>query len=104
MIALTYILSIVYIIALNVYSFTLFKTQKTCEESCEKVQIRDGKLLFTALLGGSYGIIISAIITKHRNKGMFIMVLMPVLAVLNSYFIYLFFSSGINFLFPTKNI
>ena len=101
MIILTYILGIVYIIAVNVYSFMLFNSQKTSEESCEKPRIRDGKLLLTAMLGGSVGIIVSSIISKHRNKSMFIIVLMPLLAALNGYFIFLFFSSGIGFLFPT---
>ena len=101
MLILTYVLSIVYIISVNVYAFTLLKNQQKSEDCCEKTRIRDGKLLFTALLGGSVGIIISSIITKHRSNSMFIMVLMPILAVLNAYMAYLFFSSGIEFLFPT---
>lgn len=102
MITLVYVLTIVYILAINFYAFTLLKSQKTAEESCQNSPVRDGKLLFTALLGGSVGIIISALITKHRYKSMFIIVLMPVLAVLNGYIFYLFLSSGINYLFaPT---
>ena len=102
MITLVYILTAVYILAINFYGFILLKTQQTTEESCDPTKIRDGKLIFTAFLGGSVGIIISSIVNKHRNKSMFIMVLMPILAVLNAYIIYLFLGSGVTYLFsPT---
>ena len=103
MVILFYILLGVYIIAINFYAFTLLKTQKNTEESCQNARVRDGKLLITALLGGSIGIIISAIVLNHRKKSMFIMVIMPVLAVLNGYLIYLVISSGVNYFLLTPN-
>ncbi len=92
------ILTIVYVIAINVYAFLLVKFQKKQEDECGKEKVRDSKLLITALLGGALGIFVSVFILNYRKHSMFIMVIMPVIAVLNGYIIYLFFTSGINYI------
>lgn len=103
MITLVYILTAVYILAINFYSFTLFKSQKNAEESCQNQGVYDGKILITAVLGGALGVIISSIANKHRNKSLLIMVIMPVILALNGYLIYLFISSGVNYIFASPN-
>ena len=99
MIILTYVLTFVYLIAINFYSFALTKTQQSDQDTCNPQRVNDGKLLFTALLGGALGIFISTFVLNYRKSSMFTMVLMPVLITLNAYVAYVFLTSGINYVF-----
>ena len=95
---LLYIIAIVYILAVNFYAITLMKTQRD-EESGEegKPHKGDGKIILTALMGGAIGIYCSMFVMRYRLKNLLFMVLMPVLAVVNVYFFYVAFKSGLTF-------
>lgn len=88
------ILTVVYVAAINGYSFTLVKFQQKQEDECGKEKIRDSKLLITALLGGALGIFISVFVLKYRTRSMFMMVIMPLIAVINAYVVFLFWTGG----------
>ena len=94
MLILMRVLLVVYVLAINAYGFLLLKFQKDGDElgDCEN-KVHDGKLFITALLGGALGIFVAVFVLKYRMKSMFFMVLMPVVAVLNAYLIFLCFSS-----------
>ena len=71
------ILTIVYFLAVNVYSFMLLKFQKNAREVGED-SIRDIRLYTVALLGGGLGIYLSMFIFKYRLKNFLLMVVMPI--------------------------
>ena len=87
MLILFQILVIVYYASINVYSFMLLRSQKKAEEDGDCNKVRDGHLFITALLGGALGIYVGTFVLKFRTKSLFIMVFMPVIAVINLFFI-----------------
>lgn len=93
---LFYIITITYIIAINLYGILLLKFQKKSRENGdeENIGISDTKLLLTGLLGGAIGIFVFMFIFKYRLKSLFMMVLMPVFISLNIYVLILAFNSG----------
>lgn len=92
---LLYVIFTVYILAVNFYAVMLIKSQREeCGESNEK-PTGDGKLILTAILGGAIAIYVSMFIMRYRLKNLLLMILMPVIGVLNLYFFYLAYSSGI---------
>jgi uncharacterized membrane protein YsdA (DUF1294 family) len=97
---LLYIILIVYLLAINLYSVLLLKEQKKTIDDCleHSEKINDGKIFFTALLGGALGIYVSMFIMKYRLKSMFLMVFMPVLIAVNIYLILLFISWNSSFM------
>lgn len=96
---LLYVILIVYILAINFYSFLLFKSQRDEYEATDKVtKSGDGKLFLAAFLGGAITIYISMFIFKYRTKSLLLMIAMPVLAVLNVYLWILAFRSGLTFI------
>lgn len=95
---LLYIIFIVYILAVNFYAVLLIRSQR--DESCgneSKMNSGDGKLILTAILGGAIAIYVSMFLMRYRLKNLMLMILMPVLAVLNVYFVILAFRSGFTF-------
>ena len=93
-----YLILIVYIVAVNFYAVILLKTQR--DESCGdegKMHCGDGKLIFTAILGGAIGIYVTMFILRYRLKNLLLMVLMPVIGVVNVYLIITAFRSGFTF-------
>ena len=91
MLILIQILVIVYYASINVYSFMLLRSQKKAEEDGDCSKIRDGNLIVTAILGGALGIYVGAFVLKFRTKSLFLMVFMPLLIVINLFFIILGF-------------
>ncbi|MBQ8726503.1 MAG: hypothetical protein IJY84_05355 [Clostridia bacterium] len=87
MLILIQILVFVYYASINVYSFLLLRSQKKAEEEGDCNKIRDGNLFVTALLGGALGIYVGTFVLKFRTKSLFIMVFMPVIVVVNLFFI-----------------
>ena len=86
----------VYAAAMNVYSFTLLKSQRDANEEgdCEN-GVHDGKLFFSALLGGALGIFVGTFVLRYRRRSMFLMVLMPVLIVANAYLFFIAFTGDL---------
>ncbi|MBQ8197596.1 MAG: hypothetical protein IJZ73_06015 [Clostridia bacterium] len=97
---IVYILTIVYLIAINFYGILILHFQKKgrLNGDEESIAISDGKLLFTAFLGGATGIFIFMFIFKYRLKSIVMMVLMPVLIALNVYAVYTLITNGFGIL------
>lgn len=91
---LFYIITITYIVAINLYGILMLKFQKKAREDGdeENIGISDTKLLLAGFLGGATGIFIFMFILKYRLKSLFMMVLMPVFISLNVYIIFQAFS------------
>lgn len=90
------IVSIVYLIAVNVYGIMMLKFQKQAREEGddENVAIGDSKLLLTALLGGALGIYVFMFIFRYRLKSLVMMVLVPVLIAINVFTVIMIFKNG----------
>ena len=84
------VLTGVYLIAVNFYSFLLLRSQKTAREEGDD-SVRDIRLYIVALLGGAIGIYIGMLCLKYRLKNFLLMVLMPVLITLTIYFVIMAF-------------
>ena len=87
MLILIKILVIVYYVTINVYSFLLLKSQKRNESEGNCSRVRDGHLFVTAILGGALGIYLGTFILRFRTKSLFLMVFMPVIIVINLFFV-----------------
>lgn len=94
-----YVLTIVYLIAINLYGVLILRYQKKEREIYEDQPptVRDSKLMLTGLLGGATAIFVFMFIFKYRLKSLYMMVLMPLLIVLNVYTILAVFNGGINY-------
>lgn len=95
---LLYIISAVYIFAVNFYSVMLIKSQRDEWDGNDKKAAGDGKILLAAILGGALAIYVSMFIMRYRLKNLLFMILMPVIAVINIYFFYVAFRSGFSML------
>ncbi|MDE7380016.1 MAG: hypothetical protein K2N14_03085 [Clostridia bacterium] len=93
---LLYIVFGVYIAAVNVYSvMLLLSLRNDCLIDDSKINAGDGKLILSALLGGAIGIYVTMFITKFKLRNMLLMILLPVIAVINIWFVVLAFRSGL---------
>ena len=95
---LLYALFTVYIIAVNFYSFLLIKNQRENYAEDEKYKIGDGKIFLAAFLGGALTTYVSMFIFRYRLNNMFLMLSLPVLAVLIIYLFITAYRSGFSFL------
>ena len=98
MLILCYILFAVYTIAVNLYGVIILKYQKKELTEPTDRPIKDGKLFLTGLLGGALSIYVFMFIFKYRLKSLSFMVFMPLITVLNVYFVILLFSTNFGFL------
>ena len=96
---LFYIITVVYIIAINLYGVLMLRFQKKARADGdeENIAISDTKLLLAGLLGGATGIFIFMFIFKYRLKSLFMMVLMPVFIAINVYVLFLILNGGFGF-------
>lgn len=95
MLVLMQILTAVYYLAVNVYTFLLMLSQKRAEEEGDcKGRVRDGSVFIAAILGGAAGVYIAMFVLKYRLRSLFFMVTMPVLTVLNIYILITCFSNN----------
>lgn len=89
-----YIVLAVYIAAINFYAFRFIKTQRDAYDiGAENASKNDGKLILTALLGGSIALYVTMFAMKYRLGNLLLMVALPVLAVVNCYCFFLAFRS-----------
>ena len=99
MLNLLYILTVTYIIAINLYGILILNFQKKARQvDTSANEITDAKLLFTGILGGAIGIFVFMFIFKYRLKSLLLMVLMPLFIALNGYLIFLALNSGFGFI------
>ena len=95
---LLYIILSVYIVAVNCYAVMLLVSQRNEFGDNPAKPIGDGKIILAAILGGALAIYVSMFVMRYRIKNILFMILMPVVAVLNIYFFYLAYSSGLSFI------
>ena len=93
-----YLFFFAYLAAINFYAFLLvrgLKDEVTADGTPDKSS--DGRLMITGLLGGALTIYLCMFIYKYRLKSLYLMILIPLLAVLNVYLSVLAFRSGFTF-------
>ncbi len=76
------ILFIVYLLAVNFYSFMLVKTLKSKDDGGEESKAYDSKIAFAGLLGGAIAVYVCMFIFKYKQTNVLLMILMPILGVL----------------------
>ena len=91
------ILIIVYVLAVNFYGGLMLSFQKKAKEEDDEHPVSDAKILFSAVLGGATGILITMIITRYRLKSALFMIVIPLLIALNAYLVFFAVSSGIGY-------
>lgn len=110
MISLLQVVSIAYLIGINIYGIIILKAQKDykkclqendnaeiCEQTPkEKVKkISDFRLILTGILGGALGILLFMFIYKYRLRSMLLVVFLPVLIAVDGYIIFMMFTGGL---------
>ena len=85
MLIILYVLSGVYLLAINFYGFILIGSQKRAEEDGEVCRQRDGKVIVTGMLGGALGVYVAMFIFKYKLSSLPLMVLMPVFIAIAVY-------------------
>ncbi len=95
MLMLIRIILITYALSINVYAFLLiFFQKKQFEENTEKT-VKDSKLFITGLLGGAIGIYVAMFVYSYRLQNLFLMIIIPILIVLNVYFLIMGFTGSL---------
>ena len=97
MILLLRILFAVYILAINLYSFMLVRSQKIQRAETGESKINDVKIFLTGAIGGALGVFVSTFILSYRKDSLLFMVVMPLLIAVNVYFLVLGFYTDFNF-------
>ena len=92
-----YLFFITYILAINFYAFMLIRGLKDNYVDGEINKSSDGRLVLTGVLGGAITLYVCMFIFKYRLKSLFLMLIIPILAVLNVYLWVLAFRSGFTF-------
>ncbi len=102
MVVLFYVLTVVYLLAINLYGILMLNFQKKARQDGdeENIGVSDGKLLLTAMLGGAIGIYIFMFILKYRLKSLIMMVFIPVLIALNVYIVVMALKGGFTAIIP----
>ncbi len=97
MIILIRILLAVYLVAINFYSFMLVRSQKIQKSEAGESKVKDSKLFFVGAIGGALGIFLSPFILSYRKDSLLLMVVMPLLIAVTTYFLVLGFFTDFNF-------
>lgn len=92
---LLYILFGVYLIAVNIYSFMLVRSQKQASHDRDHTPKNlNGKLLISGFLGGAIAAYAALFLLKFKTDNLLLMIILPILAVLNIYLIIILFRNG----------
>jgi len=95
---IVYVITIVYLLSINLYGILLLKFQKKAKETQDcSGKISDFKLLLSGALGGALGIFVFMFIFKYRLKSFFMMILMPLFITLNVFLIITLFTKNFGF-------
>ena len=97
MVTLLKILFAVYVMAINLYSFMLVRSQKIQRAETGESKINDVKIFLTGAIGGALGVFVSTFILSYRKDSLLFMVVMPLLIAVNVYFLVLGFYTDFNF-------
>ncbi len=96
---IVYIITIVYLIAINLYGILMLKFQKKAiENNDQTAKVSDAKLYLSGLLGGALGIFVFMFIFKYRLKSLFMMILMPIFIAISAYVIIMLLRNGFGFI------
>lgn len=93
---LFYIVIAVYLVAINFYGILMLKYQKkkVVDGEDNYPKVTDGRLIFSAFLGGALGIFSFMFIFKYKTKNVLLMVLLPILIALNIYILIMVIRTG----------
>lgn len=75
----------VYILAINFYAFCSIRAMR------DEEQKNDKKLLLLSAMGGAATLFAAMLLLRYRTGSMFLMIVLPLLAVINVYCAYLGF-------------
>lgn len=91
-----YIVIGVYILAINFYGILMLKYQKkhVVDKEYKYPKVTDGRLIFSALLGGAIGIFSFMFIFKYKTKNILLMILLPIIIAINIYLLIMVFRTG----------
>ena len=92
------IILITYVLSINVYAFLLIFFQKKQHEENLESTVKDSKLFLTGLLGGAVGIYVAMFVYSYRLQSLFLMIVIPILIVLNAYFLIMGFTGNFGFI------
>lgn len=93
---LMHILLAIYLAAVNVYSFMLVRTLKKQDaERGNDKKTGNAKLFVAGFLGGALAGYLALFILKYRTDNLLLMTMLPLLAALNIYVVFLLFRSGV---------
>ncbi|MGN1235007.1 MAG: hypothetical protein ACI4U2_03395 [Christensenellaceae bacterium] len=93
MIFLPIVLSVVYLVSVQVYAFFLVKGQKDRPDERRE----DYKLFVAGLLGGAVTVYVALFLYRYRLSNPLIMITMPLIGAVNIFVAVLFYRSGIFF-------
>ena len=88
----------IYLIVINVFSFLLyaFDKFKALDNSKNSRRISEKNLLFSSLLGGTVGSVISMFLFRHKiKKTSFLIKLFLVISLQIAYYLYFYFNQNI---------
>ena len=95
---IVYVITIVYLLSINLYGILLLNFQKKAKEAQDcSGKISDFKLFLTGALGGALGIFVFMFIFKYRLKSFFMMIFMPLFITLNVFLIITLFTKNFGF-------
>ncbi len=91
MLQLFYVLTAVYLAAVNVYSFLLVKNMKKQAELRGEPKFGNAKIFVAGILGGAITAYLMLFILKFRTDDLLLMLTLPLFSVINVFMIIVLF-------------